>query len=99
AAGHRSPHSRLRFPISVLPPLDVGTMWSHSPSSVTRPQAWQVYWSLRLTASTRRRHGLPPRPLPQRSGFSRIPVDITPAATTLYARSSELLRDALEAEP
>src|SRR5690606_31831223 len=47
----------------------------------------------------RRRHGLPPRPCPQRPGFSRIPADITPAAATLYARSSELLRDALEAEP
>src|SRR5690606_38625076 len=67
AAWHGSRHNHWRLASSVLPPLYVGTMWSHSPSSVTRPQDWQVYWSLRLTASTSRRHGLPPRPLPQRS--------------------------------
>src|SRR5690606_5021215 len=63
---HGSLHSHCRLLRSSVPPCDSGTMWSHSPSSVTRPQAWQVYWSRRLTASTSRRHGLPPRPLPQR---------------------------------
>src|SRR5690606_40508697 len=67
AAWHGSRHNHWRLASSVFPPRDSGTMWSHSPSSVTRPQDWQVYWSLRLTASTSRRHGLPPRPLPQRS--------------------------------
>src|SRR5690606_12111478 len=49
--------------------------------------------------STNLRHGLPPLPLPQRPGFSRIPADIAPAAATLGARSSELLRDALKPKP
>src|SRR5690606_24946514 len=70
AAWHGSLHSHWRLAISVFPPCESGTMWSHSPSSVTRPQAWQVYWSLRLTASTSLRHGLPPLPCPQRLGLS-----------------------------
>src|SRR5690606_36830350 len=88
-------HSHCKFASSVLPPCDRGTMWSHSSSSVTRPQDWQVYWSLRLTASTSRLHGRPPLPLPQRmtgSGWPLPPFALSPITASLCSPEAEAWR-------